>query len=420
VSRILGAIVYNWPLKLAALALATLLYVGLIFSENTQSRDVSIQINPVPGSQPRDTILIGELGFVTNLRYFVADQTNVAITPANFTATVDLAGLEPSTAPQSVRVQVTSADPRIQVQTVTPAFVSVHLETLERSDVPVDVVPGPVPSGLAIDDPKASLEKVTAIGAASDITKVVAAQATVSIDASGIDVNRDIPLIPVDELGARVNGVDLEPPTVHVTMGVFPNQDTATVPITPAIVGSLAPGFDLGRVTVSSPSVAVKGAAEDLANVSDLQTQPISLDGRTADFDATVGFVTPQGITVLRPESVTVHVQIRAVSVSRSFTAGIVLQGARPDRQYALSVPQAIVTIGGAPADLDALNGATLSLTANVADLDPGSHAVTLSIQLRSGLTVVAISPPAVTVVVSQAAPPSSGSSGAPSASGGG
>lgn len=415
-SRIIGAIVTNWPLKLAALALATLLYVGLIFSENVQSHDFSIQINPLSGSQPPGTILIGELGFTTSLRYFVTDQSNVSITPANFTATVDLSGLQPSPTPQSVRVQVISADPRIQVQSVTPAFVSVHLETLKQADVPVNVVLGPIPSGLAVDDPKPSREKVTVIGAASDIAKVVAAEATVTVDASGVDVNRDIPLIPVDEVGARVNGVDVDPTTVHVAMGVFPNQETATVPISPTIVGSLAPGFELGRVTVSSPSAAIKGAAADLANVIDLATQPISLDGRTADFDATVAFDPPEGVTVLRPLTVTVHVQIRAVSTSRTFSAGIVLVGARADREYALSVPQATVTIGGSQADLDRLNGATLSLTANVADLEPGTRTVSLSIALQSGLNVVAISPPQITVTVTQAAPASPG----PSASGGG
>ena len=35
--RILGRIVHNWPLKLAAVGLATLMYGGLAFSQNTQT-----------------------------------------------------------------------------------------------------------------------------------------------------------------------------------------------------------------------------------------------------------------------------------------------------------------------------------------------------------------------------------------------
>ena len=59
-SRLLGAIVYNWPLKLMALALATLLYAGLVVSQNVQARDVSVQIQSL--NQPAGTILIGSLG----------------------------------------------------------------------------------------------------------------------------------------------------------------------------------------------------------------------------------------------------------------------------------------------------------------------------------------------------------------------
>src|SRR4051794_15800006 len=147
-SRILGALVYNWPLKLMAVALAALLYAGLVVSQNTQSHDVIV---PIEGAnQPAGTILIGSLGEVSEIRYFVTDQSNVTISSSNFSAHVDLAQVQPGPAAQSVRVTVESADPRIQVLSQTPAFVSVKLEKVEPKVVPVVVVPGPVPSGLDI------------------------------------------------------------------------------------------------------------------------------------------------------------------------------------------------------------------------------------------------------------------------------
>lgn len=411
-NRVLGAFVYNWPLKLAAIALATLLYAGLIFSENAQTKDdLGIAIQPL--NRPAGTILIGSLGEVTRIRYFVADPANVAVQTSNFNASVDLSSVQPGPGAQSVRVQVTSADPRIQILDSSPAFVSVHLEKVEPKDVPVDVVVGSIPDGLAVGDPKASIKTATVLGAASDIARVSEVRADVAI-LSEINIDRDFPLTPVDELGEKVLNVEVDPATVNVQMAVFEDRGTATVPITPNVVGSMSPGFEVARITPSSVTAQIAGDAADLANVEDIRTEPISLDGRTADFDVTVGLDLPAGITAIAPTSVDVHVQIRAVSSSRAFTAGIVLGGARPDLVYALSIPEALVTIGGSPADLDRLNGATLSLTANVADLGPGTHAVTLSIPLQAGLTVIAISPPTVTVTVSAA-----GASG-PAASGGG
>ena len=282
-TRFLGALTYNWPLKLMAVALATLLYAALVIAQNAQTRDVSVPIEA--SNKPAETIVIGTLGEVSEIRYFVEDQTNVTITSANFVATVDLSQVQPGLQAQSVRVNVESADPRIRVISSTPAFVSVKLEKIDTKDVPVDVVPGPVPEGLAIDPPVASLTVATVRGAQSDVVRVVAVRAVVPIDNSGIHVDRDFALAPIDDLGERVREVEVEPASVHVSMLVFKNRTTASVPIVPDIVGSLSPGYEVERVTLSATVVSLQGEAADLATIANARTEPIPLDGRTADFD---------------------------------------------------------------------------------------------------------------------------------------
>jgi YbbR domain-containing protein len=410
VSRLLGAIVYNWPLKLMALALAILLYAGLVFSQNAQTRPVSVQI--VAANQPAGTILIGSLPEVTDIRYFVTDQTDVSFTSSNFSAQVDLSQVQAGPESQSVQVKVVSADPRIQVLSTTPAFVSVRLEKVEPKDVTVVVIPGVVPDGLEIRPPQQSIQTATVRGAESDIARVTQVRAIVPIDASGIDIDRDFTLTAVDELGEPVRGVDVEPSTVRVTMVVFKDRTTATVPIVPTIVGQLGAGFEVVRVSVSAPVVSLEGDAADLANLTTARTQPISIAGRTTDLDTTVAFDLPRGVPAVTPQQVIVHVFVRAVSESRTFNAGIVVAGARADRTYSLSVAQALLTIGGSPPDLDRLSGAALVVSANVADLDVGTHEVTLTISVQAGLTVLAISPASVTVTITSAASPSPAPSG--------
>ena len=67
--------------------------------------------------------------------------------------------------------------------------------------MPVVVVPGTVPEGLTIRPPTPSITSATIRGAQSDVACVSAVRATVTIDPSAIDIDRDVPLIPVDELG---------------------------------------------------------------------------------------------------------------------------------------------------------------------------------------------------------------------------
>jgi YbbR domain-containing protein len=404
-TRLLGALVYNWPLKLMALALATLLYAGLVVSQNAQTQPVSV---PIDGSnQPVGTILIGSLGEVSEIRYFVTDQSNVTITSANFSARVDLAQVQPGPQSQSLRVVVESADPRVQVLSATPAFVSVKLEQVEPKTVPVVVIPGTVPDGLDIKPPQQSIQTATVRGAQSDIARVTQVRAVVPVDTSGIDIDRDFPLSPVDELGEVVRGVDVEPSTVRVTMTVIKDRTTATVPIVPAIVGNLGAGFEVVRVTLSVPVVSLVGDAADLADIATASTQPISIEGRTSDLDTTVAFDLPQGVAAAAPQQVQVHVFVRAVTQSRTFNAGIVLSGQQANRTYTLSIDQTLVTIGGSPASLDTLSGATLVVTANVAGLDVGAHEVTMTLSVQAGLSVLAISPPTVTVTVSPVPAPS-------------
>jgi YbbR domain-containing protein len=187
-------------------------------------------------------------------------------------------------------------------------------------------------------------------------------------------------------------------------MVVFKDRTTASVPIVPAIVGNLGEGFEVARVSLSVPVVSLEGDAADLASIATASTAPISIEGRTSDLDTTVAFDLPQGVIAVAPQQVRVHVFVRAVTGSRTFNAGIVITGRRADRTYALSLDQALLTIGGSPADLDRLSGATLFVSADVADLDIGSHQVALTISVQAGLSVTMISPAVVTVTVG--APP--------------
>src|SRR5439155_421316 len=67
VSRIIRFVVHNWPLKLAAIVLATLLYGGLVLSQTTQdfTRAVPIGIE----NAPSDVVVLSDLGSVTRIRY---------------------------------------------------------------------------------------------------------------------------------------------------------------------------------------------------------------------------------------------------------------------------------------------------------------------------------------------------------------
>ena len=101
--------------------------------------------------------------------------------------------------------------------------------------------------------------------------------------------------------------------------------------------------------------------------------------------------------------SVTVH--LTPVTASQTFSAGIVLSGARDDRLYSLSVDQILVTLGGSPAALAGIQGQTFSVTVDVDGLAPGVHVLTPTVNLPASLSLISLGPATVSVTITVASP---------------
>jgi YbbR domain-containing protein len=230
---------------------------------------------------------------------------------------------------------------------------------------------------------------------------VAEVQARVSIDASGIDVNRLVDLLPVDLAGEPLAPVDVVPESTRVRLPIFGDRQTKTLPIRPVVAGSPAAGFEVASVTVDPIVVAVEGDPDDLAVLEVADTSPVTITGATSDVAQTATLELPDGVQALGDATITVVVTLRPVNASRSFEAGLLLVGALADRQYELSTDRVLVTIGGSIADLDRLSGSDLVLNLDVTGLEAGSHEVSVSANLQTGLTLIGASPNPIIVTIS-------------------
>src|SRR4026207_156688 len=111
--RVLRFLVRNWPLKLGAVALSTLLYGGLVLSQTTKDFPGSVPIDTV--NHRSDIILLSDLGVVNQIRYVAPSDLGLRVDSATFRATVDLANADPTAGPRSFGVRVVAGDPRVQV-----------------------------------------------------------------------------------------------------------------------------------------------------------------------------------------------------------------------------------------------------------------------------------------------------------------
>jgi len=401
--RFIRFVVHNWPLKIGAVALSTLLYGGLVLSQTTQDFKGSVPIEAV--NQAPDVIILSNLGAVSEIRYVAPADLGLRVDSGTFKATVDLAHVDPNGDRVTIKVVVTAIDPRIQVLSYEPLSIGLTLDRVTSRTVPIRAVLGPIPSGLRVGEPVVDLPSATVKGPASIVAKVAEVQARVSVDASGIDVNRQVDLLAVDVAGEPLAPIDVDPVSVLVRVAVFTDLRTRTVPIGPVVVGTPAAGFEVASVSVDPVVVQVQGDANDLAGLDLADTAPISVTGLSSDLTATVPLALPSGVQALGAGTVKVTVRLREVTSTRTFDAGLILVGARSDRQYTLSVNQVLVTIGGSVVDLDRLTGANLVLDLNVSGLDDGAHTVVPTANLTTGLTLLGLSPGSIVVTITTPAP---------------
>lgn len=401
--RFLRFVTRNWPLKVGAIALSTLLYGGLVLSQTTKEFNGSVPIDRV--NQASDVIVLSDLGTVSQVRYVAPADLGLRVDSSSFRATVDLSGVDPKGGPISLTVRVTAVDPRVQVLDYQPRRIVVTLDRVSHKTVTIRAVLGTLPAGLTVGDAILDQTQAVVTGPESLLGKVTEAQARVTIDPSGIDINRMIDLIAVDSAGNPVIPIDVTPASINVRVPVFTDRRTRTVPVSPVIIGTPAAGFEVASVTVDPVVVPVEGDANDLAGLDRADTVAVSVTGLSADLTTSVGLQLPSGVQALGPGTVSVTVRLRALTGTRTFDAGLILIGARADLLYKLSTDRVLVTIGGSEADLDRLSGATLALTVNVSGLAAGSHQVTPTANLTTGLSLLGVSPSPITVTITTPAP---------------
>jgi YbbR domain-containing protein len=401
VRRALRFLQRNWPLKLGAVLLATVLYSGLVLSQNLRSFNGTVPVEAL--RQPANAALLTDLPPVTQVRYRAPLDVGF-VSPDSFSATVNLAGVEPSTGSQGtdVAVSVTAFDRRIQIVDYFPRTVQVRLDPVETRSIGVTVNTGSVPEGLTIGPPQVDPATVDVRGASTRVATIRAVIARVTIDATALNVDRQVDLVPIDEQGNQVPNVVLEPSRVRVRIAVARELANRTLPVVPEFGGTLPAGFRIDSVTVTPPVVTVSGEQAAVTQMDGAHTEPIDLADRTRDFETLVALALPGQVQATGSSDIRVAVTIVEETGTRSYQVGIALVGARSDRLYVLSTTSVDITLGGTISQLNALDSGALIATVAVGDLGVGAHDVAVGFAPTGGLELVSVSPAQITLTVTQ------------------
>ena len=398
--RFLDFILRNWPLKLAALGLATVLYAGVVLSEDTRTWPGQVPIEVL--SPPLGGALLDVPGSVTSIRYRAPLDVASRLTSGSFHAAIDLSGVTPQAGgpPVEVPVELVPIDARVEIVDYSPRVVNVRVDEVVSRTLPVTVERGSVPDGLVLGPSQVTPSSVSVRGASSRVASVHSVTARVAIDDSGLNVDQEVDLDALDESGELVTGVQLDPQRALVRIDVARQLAYATLPVVPVLTGDPAPGVEVTSVTAQPVTVTVSGEAPAVARLTSIHTQALDIGGRSGDLQASVGLDLPPDVSVIGEPSVQLSVSFASTQASRSWQLGVSLPDARADRTYSLSTPSVVVTLAGDVATLDALTPADVTVSVAVANMAPGHHEVAVTVDTPKGLELVSVSPARITVRV--------------------
>jgi YbbR domain-containing protein len=401
VPRALRIVTRNWPLKLGAVALATVLYAGLVLSQNARTISVRVPIDPL--RQPVGAFLLDPLREVTSIQFYAPADIATRVTSEDFTATADLSAVQQGNpgVPSTVPIVVTPLDDRIRVIDFRPRLVSVRLDPVITRTVPIIVDQGEVPPGLSVGTPELDQEEVTVRGARTLVEQVERVVASVAIDPNAIHVDTDVELVAVDVRGQAIRPVEIQPDRVRVRIEVGTEAVNRSVPVRVVTDGTVASGYQLGGAVVDPPLVTVRGPAAVVAALPGVDTEPVDVSGRTTSLSARVALTVPQDVTIVGTSEVDVELPITAQQGSRALQVGVALAGARSDRSYAVGAQSVVATLGGAVPLLARIDGAVLSATLDVTALAVGVHQVPVVFRAPDNTRLLSVSPVRIQVTVS-------------------
>jgi YbbR domain-containing protein len=402
-------LVRNWQLKLGAVALATILYTGFVYSGSfTEQTFLGLPIELV--NQPDGSFPLTQQLQTVDVRYRLATDLPARVTAESFAVSVDLSRYDMShpAEPQQLPVQVRPLIQGLEILSYAPASVPVAIDRLGQKQVRVVVDRGAIPAGLEIGTPVVSSPEVTASGPQTQLGRVERAEVRVQIDESGIDVSNQFDLVAVDVDGRVVPSVDLDPSSVTVQIDVRTVETTKTVPIRPALNGTPADGFEIASITIEPAVVTLRGGPDELGAVDQVSTEPIDVGGLSQSAQLDAALVVPAGVRLADGVgTAVVSVRLRPAVSTRTVLVGLVCRGADEGVACLPQLDQVAMVLRGRTAALEALDPARITPVLDVSGLDAGEHTVTPVVSLPNGIELVSISPSSVTVVIQPPATPS-------------
>ena len=388
----------NPGLKILSLLIAVILWLIVVNYDNPEiNRTFTIQV----GVKNEETLenmgkvyeVVGQSNYAT---FYCSGKRKIveSLSPADFTATADLSqiiNLSGSGAEKLVPIEITAnryASKLTLSQKNVNMKITIEDLSTEQFYISSETTGQPV-EGYAIGEVTVSPNLIKISGPQSMVTQVSKVAASVSVDELTKDITANVVPILYDKNGRIVESSQLRLSQEKVTVNVQ-MLGTKTVPIRCETIGMPANGYRFMGLEYAPEKVSVKGEPYLLNNIHEIVIpgEAINLEGATGDVENSID-ITPylgKGISLVNAQEnkIAVKASIEKLETKIFELPMELLEMQNVPEEYEVTFidTKIKVPVRGLHDDVQQLTEEQIIVSADFADLEPGSHNVQVNITI--------------------------------------
>lgn len=406
--RITDRITRSWPGDVApvitAFILAAMIWVAATIQENPFLEAYLPEEIPVEVfNRGEGLVIVGGADQKVRIKARAPESVWADLRASSFGAHVDLNGLDVGL--HEVPVQVEPAGNLVRVTEISPAVLTVRLDRSAQKGVEVRVsVYGGAPQGYYEGSPRTVPDHVTVSGPQTLVDQVVQATADVYIRGEKDTFERSVQVAARDEVGSLISGVELDSPSVMVTVPIEQRVGYRELAIKTVIEGTPASGYWISSITTDPSTISVFGNPSQVTEIPGyLETYPVDVEGARSRISERVAIVFPDDVSPLEDvRSVQALIEISPVLSGQTVQLTPVVQGLGRGLEATFSPSTVEVILSGPLSELEALESGDVQVLLDLSNYGAGTHFVHLAVEKPESLQVQAVLPDQVEVVISE------------------
>ncbi|MEL7610008.1 MAG: CdaR family protein [Bacillota bacterium] len=388
----------NLVLKILSLVFATLLW-GYVLTDINPIRTKTLTGVSVSFEGEADLIARGLIvrGIRSELLSDVEVKVDIELThymdlsASDVTATVSLKDI--NKADDAYRVKVVPYTSTGSVQSVSPQYVYLDIDTYATKSVPVEVqYEGTLPANYWAGVPVLSRDTVEIRGATQDVNRVSRAVCYVALTDRIQSYNDAVNVVFLDRDGAEVNpGLFIgETAAVTVKLPVLPKK-TVPLDLDGALLGldSLPVNYEIVEKKTNPETVDIVGPKELLNAIDKLELESIDLSGRKENVLEQLDIKVPDGVQVIGSSTVEAFINIQEKPLERAFVQRpVTVVGLGKGLRATLNPELVDVLIKGRISLVSSLKNTDIKLKIDVTGLNTGTYTLPVTVEIKNADTL--------------------------------